>query len=39
MLIAIVASTVGVVVAAALSPVFPIGLAAIAEPDPASRST
>ena len=33
-LIAIVASTVGVVVAAALSPVFPIGLAAIAEPHP-----
>jgi len=32
--IAIVASTVGVVVAAALSPVFPIGLAGIAEPHP-----
>ncbi len=33
-LIAIVASTVGVVVAAALSSLFPIGLAAIAEPHP-----
>jgi hypothetical protein len=33
-LIAVVASTVGVVVAAALSSVFPIGLAAIAEPHP-----